>query len=111
MIVARSRAFLNASRHEDYGVAQLEALAAGTPVVTVPTPGQFEALPLLRELAPELVTDAIDAPQLATALCTALSWSDAQRREYAGQAQEKLAPYRPEALRSVMSTAILPALL
>ena len=55
--VARSRVFVNASRHEDYGVAQFEALAAGTPVATVPSPGAYEALPLLRHLAPELVVD------------------------------------------------------
>jgi glycosyltransferase involved in cell wall biosynthesis len=108
--VARSRAFLNASRHEDHGLAQFEALAAGTPVVTVPTPGQFEALPIIRRLAPKLVTDAIDAAQLARALTTALEWDDARRTDYARRADELLTPYRPEALRSVVAEQVLPAL-
>ena len=52
--VARSRVFVNASRWEDYGIAQFEALACGTPVVTVPSDGAYEALPLLRSLSPSL---------------------------------------------------------
>ncbi len=53
--VARARVFVNASRREDHGLAQLEALAVGTPLVTVPSPGAYEALPIARRLAPELV--------------------------------------------------------
>jgi glycosyltransferase involved in cell wall biosynthesis len=109
--VARSRVLVNASRHEDYGVAQFEALAAGTPVVTVPSPGQFEALPLLRELAPELVTGAVDADQLAVALTTALAYDDARRAGYAQGAQRLLEPYRPAALRATIAGKVLPVLL
>ena len=109
--VARSRAFVNASRWEDYGIAQFEALAAGTPIVTVPSPGAYEALPLLRELAPELVTDDIDAGQLAEALTTTLQWDDERRAAYARDAQRVLEPYRPEALRGVVRDRVLPVLL
>ena len=70
--VARARAFVNASRREDHGIAQLEALAAGTPLVTVPSPGAYEALPIARRLAPELVSD-----DLASALRAARSRSTA----------------------------------
>ena len=109
--VARSRAFVNASRHEDYGVAQFEALAAGTPVVTVPSPGQYEALPLLRELAPELVTPEVDAGRLGAALSAALGWDDARRAAYAVRARDLLEPYRPSALRATMAGTVLPVLL
>jgi glycosyltransferase involved in cell wall biosynthesis len=108
--VARARAFINASRWEDYGVAQFEALAAGTPVVSVPSPGSYEALPLLRELAPELVTadDSVDA--LARALGTALAWDDAVRAMYRTRATRMIAPYRPDALRRTVAEGVLPAL-
>ncbi len=109
--VARSRVFINASRWEDYGIAQFEALAAGTPVATVPSPGQFEALPLLRELAPELVTDKLEYPRLAAAVSEALEWDDAQRADYAARAQRLLEPYRAEALRAVVAQKVLPVLL
>ena len=108
--VARSRVFVNASRHEDYGVAQFEALAAGTPVVTVPSPGAFEALPLLRGLAPELVTAAVDAGQLARVLRLALGWDAPERERYAREAKLLLAPYRPDVLRETVANQVLPAL-
>ena len=109
--VARSRAFLNASRWEDYGVAQFEALAVGTPVVTVPSPGPYEALPLIRELSPQLVTADVDAAQLASAARIVLVWDDAQRDDYARRAHDLLAPYRPEALRATVRDKVLPVLL
>ena len=71
--VARARAFVNASRREDHGLAQLEALAAGTPLITVPSPGAYEALPIARSLAPELVAADVSAPALATALRVGLA--------------------------------------
>lgn len=108
--VARSRVFVNASRWEDYGVAPFEALAAGTPVVTVPSPGAFEALPLLRELAPGLVTETVEAGPLAAALEAALAWDDGQRRDYAERSGQLLEPYRPDALRNVVADHVLPAL-
>src|SRR5207247_6093145 len=55
-LVARAKAFVNASDWEDYGVAQFEALAAGTPLGTLRSPAPYEALTLARLLPPELVT-------------------------------------------------------
>jgi glycosyltransferase involved in cell wall biosynthesis len=100
--VARARAFVNASRREDYGQSQLEALAAGTPLVTVPSPGAYEALPIARRLAPELVTE-----DLATAL-RALDHVD--RDDYARRAAVEMAPYRREAVLAVVRDELAPAL-
>src|SRR3954454_10932864 len=108
---ARWRVFINGSWWEDYGVAQFEALAVGTPVATVPSRGSYEALPLIRELDPELVTADLDAGQLAKAVTAALRYDDAQRAEYAARAQKLLEPYRPEALRGVVAEKVLPVLL
>ncbi len=105
-LVARARVFVNASRREDYGIAQLEALSAGTPLVTVPSPGAYEALGLARELAPALV----DA-DLVRALAAGLALDVGQREEYARRARECLAPYRPEAMRERLREEVLPRLL
>jgi glycosyltransferase involved in cell wall biosynthesis len=104
-IVARARAFVNASDWEDYGVAQFEALAAGTPLVTLPSPGPYEALRLARELAPQLVTDRLDE-----GLAAALGMDDAARAAYRERALELLVPYRENAIRAVVAERVLPAL-
>src|SRR5213079_2593671 len=68
---ALSRVFVNASRREDHGITQLEALAAGCALVTIPSPGPYEALPIARALEPSLVSD-----DLASALRAGLDLHD-----------------------------------
>jgi glycosyltransferase involved in cell wall biosynthesis len=104
-LVGRARVYLNASRWEDFGLGPLEALSAGAALVTTPTPGSFEALPLARELAPELVSD-----DLAAALRAGLAMDDESRATYAARARELLAPYREERLVGVVRDTVLPAL-
>jgi glycosyltransferase involved in cell wall biosynthesis len=104
-LMGRARVYVNASRWEDFGLGPLEALSAGTPLVTVPTPGSFEALPLARELAPELVSE-----DLATALSTGLAMSSQARAEYAHRASELLEPYREEHALALVRERLLPAL-
>jgi glycosyltransferase involved in cell wall biosynthesis len=106
--VARARAFVNASRREDHGLAQLEALAAGTPLITVPSPGAYEALPIARALAPELVAAEVSAPALATALRAGLALADRER--YAEAAVAAMAPYRRKAIVAVVRDELVPAL-
>jgi glycosyltransferase involved in cell wall biosynthesis len=102
-LVGRAKVFANASRREDYGLAQLEALSAGCALVTVPSPGPYEALPLARALAPELVSE-----DLAGALRAGLDLAD--RDAYAARARELLAPFRPDAVQQVVSGELLRAL-
>ena len=102
-LVGRARMFVNGSRWEDFGIAPMEALSAGTPLVTVPTPGSFEALPLARELAPALVS--VD---LRGAIAAA---RDVDRADYAARASELLRPYRPEAVLATLTGQVLPRLL
>ena len=106
--VARARAFVNASRREDHGLAQLEALAAGTPLITVPSPGAYEALPIARALGPELVAANVTAPTLATALRAGLALSE--RTRYAERAAAAMAPYRRDAVLAVVRGDVAPAL-
>ena len=106
--VARAKAFVNASRREDYGQSQLEALAAGTPLVTVPSPGAYEALPIARRLAPELVAADVSPPALASALRAGLELTD--REGYARRAAAETAPYRREAVLAVVRDQLTTAL-
>jgi glycosyltransferase involved in cell wall biosynthesis len=105
--VATARVFINASRREDHGLAQLEALAVGTPLVTVPSPGAYEALPIARRLAPELVAADVSSEALAAALRAGLAFDDAT---YAERAAAALAPYRRARVLATVRDDVLPAL-
>jgi glycosyltransferase involved in cell wall biosynthesis len=110
-LVAGSRVYVSAARFEDWGVAQMEALAAGTPLVTLPTPGPNAALPLARELAPELVAASSAPADLAAALRAGLSMPDSTRMEYSARARTLLEPYSDAALRELVAKRVVPALL
>lgn len=108
--VRRARLYLNASRWEDFGIAPMEALAAGTPLATVPTPGSFEALPLARELDPRLIAADATPDALAVAIRAGFALTDAERAAYAARAEELLKPYREEAIAKVVADRVLPEL-
>jgi glycosyltransferase involved in cell wall biosynthesis len=110
-LVAGSRVYVSAARYEDWGVAQMEALAAGTPLVTVPTPGPNVALPIARQLAPELVAVDATAPALAAALRAGLALDENTRADYMASARRLLEPYSDAALRKVVADRVVPALL
>ena len=86
-LLRRARVFVTAPRREDYGIAQLEALADGCLLVTTASAGPYAALPVARALDPRLVGDG-----LATALRTAL---DDPAADYAERARDALAPWTP----------------
>lgn len=109
-LVRRARVYLNASRWEDFGIAPMEALSAGTPLVTVPTPGSYEALPLARALDARLVAVESSASALAAALRTGLGLEREELDAYAARAGELLAPYRADAIARVVAEEVLPAL-
>jgi glycosyltransferase involved in cell wall biosynthesis len=102
-LLRRARVFVTAPRREDYGIAQLEALADGCLLVTNAAPGPYAALPLARELDGRLVTE-----DLAGALRTAL---DDPLPDYAERAAELLAPWRPEEVDRAVVEELLPRLL
>jgi glycosyltransferase involved in cell wall biosynthesis len=100
-LLRRSRVFLTAPRREDYGIAQLEALADGCMLVTTPAPGPYAALPVARELDPRLVSAEL-------AIRTAL---DDPAPGYAQRAALALAPWSPESVDRVVAEQLLPRLL
>ncbi|HEX7300433.1 MAG TPA: glycosyltransferase [Solirubrobacteraceae bacterium] len=102
-LLRRARVFVTAPRREDYGLAQLEALADGCQLVTTAAPGPYAALPLARALDARLVSD-----DLATALRAAL---DAPAPDYADRALRAVAPYRRAAVDATVRDELLPRLL
>ncbi|HYM45964.1 MAG TPA: glycosyltransferase [Solirubrobacteraceae bacterium] len=100
-LLRRARVFVCAPRREDYGLAQLEALADGCQLVTTPAPGPYAALPIARALDPRLVSD-----DLGAALRAAL---DDPTPDYAVRAA--LAPFRRAAIDRLVREELLPRLL
>ncbi len=108
--VGRARVFVNASRWEDHGLAQLEGLAAGAALVTVPSPGAYEALAPARTLSPDLVAPDLSVDGLTRALRRGLDLAATAREAYAARAAELLVPYGREAVRDTLGGRVLPAL-
>jgi glycosyltransferase involved in cell wall biosynthesis len=102
-LLRRARVFVCAPRREDYGIAQLEALADGCMLATTPAPGPYAALPIARELDPRLVSE-----DLPGALRTAL---DDPAPDYAAGALDALTPFRREAVDRMVAERLLPRLL
>jgi hypothetical protein len=102
-LLRRARVFVCAPRREDYGIAQLEALADGCQLVTTVAPGPYAALPLARELDPRLVGE-----DLAAALRAAL---EHPLPDYAARALQALTPFTREAADRLVAQELLPRLL
>src|SRR4051794_10044056 len=102
-LVRRARVFVTAPRREDFGIAQLEALADGCVLVTTEASGAYPAARLARALDPRLVGD-----DLAAALRHAL---DAPAPDYARRAAELLEPFSPAAVDRAVAEDLLPRLL
>jgi len=102
-LVRSARVFVCAPRREDYGQAQLEALADGCVLVTTPAPGPYAALPIARRLDGRLVDD-----DLATALGAGLAHPDPAG--YAARALSELAPLRAQAIDARVAAELVPRL-
>ncbi len=102
-LLRRAHVYVCAARREDYGIAQLEALADGCMLVTTPSPGPYAALPLARELDERLVDEDI-----GVALRMAL---DDPSPAYAERAAHLLAPFSRAEVDRRVAEELLPRLL
>jgi len=102
-LLRRARVYLTSPRREDFGIAQLEALADGCMLVTAPAPGSYAALPLARALDPRLVSR-----DLAAAVRAAL---DDPAAGYADRAAHLLEPYATPIVDRLVADRLLPTLL
>jgi hypothetical protein len=102
-LLRRARVFACAPRREDYGIAQLEALADGCLLVTTPAPGPYAALPIARSLDARLVSESLELP-LRTALLD-------PQPEYAERARGALISLKRDAVDHLVASEVLPRLL
>ncbi len=103
-LLRRARVFACAPRREEYGLAQLEALAEGCRLVTTPAPGGYVALPIARALDPRLVGE-----DLGAALRCALDAPASD--DYADRAAELVEPFTVAAVDRIVARELLPRLL
>jgi glycosyltransferase involved in cell wall biosynthesis len=99
-LLRRARVFVTAPRREDYGIAQLEALADGCMLVTTPSPGPYAALPIAHALDPRLVSPGLN---IRAAL-------DEPSEGYAERAATALAAFTPAEVDRVVARDLLPLL-
>ncbi len=109
--VARSQAFISSARWEDFGMAQLEALALGALLVCTATQGPFEAGSIARELRAELVAPDLNPESLAVCVTHAFALDEASEKAYRGDALTRLVPYRAETIARTIAERVLPTLL
>jgi glycosyltransferase involved in cell wall biosynthesis len=109
-LLGKAAAYVSASAWEGAGIAQLEALAAGVPLVTTPSLGAYEAFGIAREVAPELTVPGRDPAELTTALAAAFEMAPERRRRYAAAAAAALEPFSREAADRSLEREVLPQL-
>jgi glycosyltransferase involved in cell wall biosynthesis len=105
-LLRRARVFVCAPRREDYGIAQLEALADGCLLVSAPAPGPYPALALARALEHRLVDEDV-----VGALRAALALDDAAAIDYRERAALALRPFRRESVDALVREQLVPRLL
>ncbi len=101
-LLRRARVYISASRREEYGIAQLEALVDGAVLVATEPALPYPAVTLARSVDPRLV-----GGELAGAIRLAL---DAPRADYAAALAPALAAFTPASVDRVVAERVLPAL-
>ena len=110
LALLRAAAYVSASAWEGAGIAQLEALAAGVPLVTTPSLGAYEAHPIAARLTPALATASRDVPGLSAALGAALAMGTEDRAAYAKQAAGAVSGFSRAAADRALAEQVLPRL-
>jgi hypothetical protein len=105
-LTASAELFVSASRFEDYGLAQLEALADGALLVTTPSQGPYEALPIAEQLDARLVSR-----DLTAAIRVAQGMTEAERNAYRARARDFLRLHSKDELKRRVEQELLPQLL
>lgn len=109
-ITRRAAIYISASRYENYGVAQLEALADGATLVTLPSPGAYAALAVVRKCAPQLVPRAFSVAALQETLCRAMAFSPGERHRMHREAEKLLQQHSTSVFANRVASQVLPVL-
>lgn len=110
-LVFDAQVYVSASRREEYGTAQLEALTDGTPLAAVPSRGAVEPVAVARRLVPNLVADEFSARALAGRISEAVAMNSAERSDYANAAMRLMQAYTHDAFKVRLREQVLPVLL
>jgi glycosyltransferase involved in cell wall biosynthesis len=110
-LISKALVYVSAARYEDYGIAQLEALADGALLVTSPSAGPYEALALARDLYPGLVAGSHHPEALAAALVAAFGLGQEEQIRYRQLAAEAVRPYSRREFRRRLEELVLPELM
>lgn len=106
-MLRRAKVFVTAPRREDYGIAQLEALADGCRVVTTPADGPYVALRILRRIDPVSIAGEDDLPG---AIRIALDSLD-EDGQWASGAAKELNAFRRDTVDRIVADELVPRLL
>lgn len=106
----RAEVYLAASRYEDFGMAQLEAVNLGAVLVSVPSGGPFEAGTILRDVDAALLAGDDTPAALARALDHALRLDPAARAAVVAAGRDRLTPYLRSSLAERIRQRLLPAI-
>lgn len=109
-LLDRAEVYLAASRYEDFGSAQLEALNHGCLVASTRSEGPFEAGLVLARVDENLLADKADPAGLARALGYAAGLAPSTRQELTDRIGQQLQPYRRTAVAQVVRQELVPAL-
>ena len=102
-LLRRARVYIAAPRREEYGIAQLEALADGAMLVSSETLIPYAALALAREVDSRLI-----GSDLAGAIRLAL---DQPRADYGAAIAPLLEPFSAASVDRIVAEQVLPALI
>lgn len=106
-LLAGASAWISVPRMEGHGIAALEALAAGVPLVCGPARGANEAEPIARKLDPRLAVAEPDRPAgLADAIGAALALTDDERARYSAGAVPAVAGHSRDAADAGLARAV-----
>ena len=106
-----SAVFVAASRRDEYGTAQLQALGGGCLLVHSRVPGHCEPVALAEQLDRTLLAPPADPAALAGCLGRALRRTRAERADYVERARDLLSDYSTDAFAATVRERLVPALL
>ncbi len=106
----RADVYLAASRYEDFGIAQLEAVNLGAVLVTTNSGGPFEARAMLQTVDPALIADQPTASSLASSMKYALDMSAPARAECVRECRTMLDPFMRNVLVDRIKSKLRPVL-
>ena len=110
-LIREAAVYVSASRREEYGTTQLEALSDGVPVAAVPSAGAPEPVAVIRRLPGDLVATEVSVAALTRVIDSALEMTEAERESYRHAARAVMAGYGREAFERRLANEVVPVLL